>query len=44
MQENKKITDEATLFINNNYKIKFVKGENENNKITYKTDIKTNKT
>jgi len=39
-----KITDEATLFINNNYKIKFVKGEIQNNKITYKTDIKSVKT
>jgi len=40
----KKITDEATLFIENNIKIKFIKGENLNNKITFKDDIKINKT
>ena len=39
-----KITDEATLFINKNYKIKFINGENQNNKITYINDIKTSKT
>jgi len=38
------IQDEATLFIENNYKIKFIKGENSNTKITYQEDIKTNKT
>ena len=35
-----KVTDEATLFINNKNKIKFIKGENNNNKITYKSDLK----
>ena len=35
-----KITDEATLFIENNKKIKFIKGENTNNKITFLEDIK----
>ncbi len=39
-----KIQDEATLFIENNLKVKFIKGENSNNKITYKEDIITNKT
>ena len=39
-----KVTDEATLFIENNLKIKFIKGENFNNKITFKEDIKNNKT
>ena len=39
-----KIQDEATLFIKNNLKVKFIKGENSNNKITYKEDINTNKT
>ena len=34
-----KIQDEATLFIENNLKIKFIKGENLNNKITFKEDI-----
>ena len=38
------ITDEATLFINNDRKVKFIKGDNNNNKITYKTDVKLNKT
>tara|TARA_Y100000591_G_scaffold236058_1_gene206792 strand:- start:168 stop:1274 length:1107 start_codon:yes stop_codon:yes gene_type:complete len=39
-----KITDEATLFINHNYKIKFISGENQNNKITFLEDLKTSKT
>ena len=39
-----KIQDEATLFIENNFKVKFVKGENLNRKITYKEDIKINQT
>ena len=39
-----KIQDEATLFIENNLIVKFIKGENSNNKITYKEDINTNKT
>ena len=43
-KQKKNITDEATLFINNYKKIKFIKGDNDNNKITYKTDIKTIKT
>ena len=38
--QNKIITDEASLFIENNKKIKFVKGENNNNKITFLEDIK----
>ena len=44
INEKNKISDEATLFINNNYKIKFIPGENENNKITFLNDIKTSKT
>ena len=39
-----KITDEATLFINNNCRVKFIAGENQNNKITYIDDIRTPKT
>ncbi len=39
-----KVTDEATLFINNDFKIKFIPGERANNKITYIDDIKTPKT
>ena len=38
-----KVNDEATLFINENYKIKFIPGENKNNKITYLSDIETSK-
>jgi len=44
LKQRNKITDEATLFIDNNHKMVFVKGENENNKITYSDDIKLNKT
>tara|TARA_B100000965_G_scaffold382042_1_gene380086 strand:- start:56 stop:1165 length:1110 start_codon:yes stop_codon:yes gene_type:complete len=44
INQNVKITDEATLFIKNNHKIKFIYGENKNDKITYKDDIKYHKT
>ena len=44
INEKNKITDEATLFINNNHKIKFIPGEKQNNKITYLDDVKTSKT
>ena len=44
IKEKDKIQDEATLFINNDLKIKFIKGENINNKITYREDIKETKT
>jgi len=44
ISEKNKITDEATLFINKNIKIKFIKGENDNNKITFENDIKLSKT
>ena len=43
-KEKSKINDEATLFLNQNYKVKFIQGENSNNKITYLDDIKTSKT
>jgi len=39
-----KITDEASLFINNNCRVKFIAGENQNNKITYIDDIRVSKT
>ena len=42
-KEKNKISDEATLFLNQNYKIKFIPGENQNFKITYLNDIKTSK-
>ncbi len=35
------ITDEATLFLNNSKKIKFIKGEETNIKITKKSDLIT---
>ncbi len=38
------ISDEATLFLNNNIKTKFISGENQNNKITYSEDINIPKT
>ena len=38
------ISDEATLFIEQNYKVKFIPGENQNSKITFLDDIKTLKT
>lgn len=37
------ITDEATLFINQNEKIKFIDGETDNNKITFKKDVNLTK-
>ena len=39
IKQKKIITDEATLFIQNNIKIKFIQGENLNNKITFKEDV-----
>ena len=44
IKEKNKITDEATLFINKNHKIKFITGENLNNKITFLSDVKSSKT
>ena len=44
IKEKSNINDEATLFLNQDYKIKFIRGENSNNKITYLDDIKTFKT
>ena len=44
IKQRNKIQDEATLFIENNLKIKFINGENINNKITFKEDIEQAKT
>ena len=44
IKEKFKVNDEATLFLNQNSKIKFITGENQNEKITYLEDIKTPKT
>ena len=41
--QRKHINDEATLYIENNKNIKFIKGENRNNKITFLEDIKVTK-
>ena len=38
-----KVTDEATLFIENDFRVKFIKGENLNYKITFKEDIENRK-
>ncbi|WP_440676853.1 2-C-methyl-D-erythritol 2,4-cyclodiphosphate synthase [Candidatus Pelagibacter sp. HIMB1587] len=40
IKHKKVITDEATLFIEKNLKVKFIQGENLNTKITFKEDIK----
>ena len=44
INEKNEITDEATLFIDKNRKIKFIKGENTNDKITFRNDIKLTRT
>ena len=38
------ITDEASLFLNNDKIVKFIPGERKNSKITYLEELKTNKT
>ena len=43
-KEKQIVQDEASMFINNNLKIKFINGEILNNKITFKEDILTPKT
>ncbi|MDA7597176.1 2-C-methyl-D-erythritol 2,4-cyclodiphosphate synthase, partial [Candidatus Pelagibacter sp.] len=44
INQKNKIQDEATLFIENNLNVKFINGENLNNKITFKEDIQQTKT
>tara|TARA_Y100000816_G_scaffold190632_1_gene138887 strand:- start:1784 stop:2890 length:1107 start_codon:yes stop_codon:yes gene_type:complete len=44
IKEKNKVNDEATLFLKENYKIKFISGENQNTKITYLEDINIPKT
>ena len=44
IKEKAKVSDEATLFVNNNLKIKFIPGENKNNKVTYLSDVEISKT
>ena len=44
INQKNKVSDEASLFINKNFKVKFIPGENKNNKITYLNDVETSKT
>tara|TARA_Y100000591_G_scaffold329853_1_gene359365 strand:- start:374 stop:1483 length:1110 start_codon:yes stop_codon:yes gene_type:complete len=44
IKQKDKISDEASLFINNNLKVKFVLGEKRNIKITFPEDLKNVKT
>jgi 2-C-methyl-D-erythritol 4-phosphate cytidylyltransferase/2-C-methyl-D-erythritol 2,4-cyclodiphosphate synthase len=44
LNEKTNITDEASLFINNDKKIKLINGEKKNKKITFSEDLETNKT
>ena len=44
IKQKDKIQDEASLFIDNNLKIKFITGEILNNKITFKEDAQNTKT
>jgi 2-C-methyl-D-erythritol 4-phosphate cytidylyltransferase/2-C-methyl-D-erythritol 2,4-cyclodiphosphate synthase len=44
IKQKNKIQDEATLFIENNLKLNFIKGEILNNKITFKEDLISTKT
>ena len=44
IKQKNKIHDEATLFIENNLKLNFIKGEILNDKITFKEDLNHNKT
>ena len=44
IKEKSKVNDEATLFLNQDYKIKFISGENQNTKITYLDDVNVSKT
>ena len=44
IKQKNKINDESTMFIENDLKIKFIKGENFNKKITFKEDIESKKT
>ena len=44
IRNNDLITDEASLFLNNNLNIKFIKGENKNVKITFFDDLNKPKT
>ena len=44
IKEKNKVSDEASFFLDQKLKVKFIKGENQNIKITYLDDTKTSKT
>ncbi len=44
IKQRSKIQDESTLFIKNNLKLNFIKGETLNNKITFEEDLMNTKT
>ena len=44
IKEKNKVSDEASFYLNQNLKVKFIKGENQNSKITYFDDTKMSKT
>ena len=44
IKEKNKVSDEASFYLNQNLKVKFIKGENQNSKITYLDDTKMSKT
>ena len=44
IKEKDKISDESTLFIDRNLKVKFIQGENQNSKITFLDDIRIPRT
>ncbi len=44
IKEKNKVSDEASFYLDQNLKVKFIKGENQNIKITYLDDTKTSKT
>ena len=44
IKEKNKVSDEASFYLNQNLKVKFIKGENQNIKITYLDDTKMSKT
>ena len=44
INQKEKVSDEASLFLNKNKKVKFISGEKQNGKITYFEDLKITKT
>ncbi len=44
INQKEKVSDEATYFLKNNIKVKFIAGENNNNKITFFKDLNIPKT